>query len=91
MLNNVGDIRAMGFTHVWFPPPSDSSAREGYLPRQLNKLDSSYGSAAEPTNVVSAFKNKGVKSIVDVVVNHRVGATGWSDSCRPRATTTPSG
>jgi len=73
LMNNVGDISAMGFTHVWFPPPSDSAAREGYLPRQLNKLDSSYGSAAELTNVISAFKSKGVKAIADVVVNHRVG------------------
>ncbi|QJE00754.1 alpha-amylase [Massilia forsythiae] len=83
----VGDLSAMGFTHVWFPPPSDSAAREGYLPRQLNKLDSSYGSAAELTNVVNAFKNQGVKSIVDVVVNHRVGTTGWSDFTNPNWTT----
>lgn len=84
---NVGDISTMGFTHVWFPPPSDSAAREGYLPRQLNLLSSSYGSAAELTNVVNAFKNKGVKSIVDVVVNHRVGTTGWSDFTNPNWTT----
>jgi alpha-amylase len=87
LMNNVGDLSAMGFTHVWFPPPSDSAAREGYLPRQLNKLDSSYGSAAELTNVVSAFKSKGVKAIADVVVNHRVGTTGWSDFTNPNWTT----
>ncbi len=87
VMNNVGDLSAMGFTHVWFPPPSDSAAREGYLPRQLNKLDSSYGSAAELTNVVSAFKSRGVKAIADVVVNHRVGTTGWSDFTNPNWTT----
>jgi alpha-amylase len=84
---NVGDLSTMGFTHVWFPPPSDSAAREGYLPRQLNKLDSSYGSAAELTNVISAFKSKGIKAIADVVVNHRVGTTGWSDFTNPNWTT----
>lgn len=84
---NVGDIATMGFTHVWFPPPSDSAAREGYLPRQLNLLTSNYGSAAELTNVVNALKNQGVKSIVDVVVNHRVGTTGWSDFTNPNWTT----
>lgn len=87
VMNNVGDLSAMGFTHVWFPPPSDSAAREGYLPRQLNKLDSSYGSAAELTNVVSAFRSRGVKAIADVVVNHRVGTTGWSDFTNPNWTT----
>jgi alpha-amylase len=87
LMNNVGDISALGITHVWFPPPSDSSAREGYLPRQLNKLDSSYGTSAELTNVVNALKNKGVQSVVDVVVNHRVGTTGWSDFTNPNWTT----
>ena len=87
LLNNVADISTLGVTHVWFPPPSDSAAREGYLPRQLNKLDSSYGSSAELTNVISAFKSKGVKAIADVVVNHRVGTTGWSDFTNPNWTT----
>ena len=87
LMSNVGDLSTMGFTHVWFPPPSDSGAKQGYLPRQLNVLNSSYGSAAELTNVVNAFKSKGVKSIVDVVVNHRVGTTGWSDFTNPNWTT----
>jgi hypothetical protein len=87
LMANVGDLSTMGFTHVWFPPPSDSAAREGYLPRQLNKLDSSYGSSAELTNVISAFKSRGVKAIADVVVNHRVGTTGWSDFTNPNWTT----
>lgn len=87
LMNNVGDLAGMGFTHVWFPPPSDSGAVQGYLPRQLNVLNSSYGSSAELTNVVSAFKSRGVQSIVDVVVNHRVGTTGWSDFTNPNWTT----
>jgi alpha-amylase len=87
LMANVGDLSTMGFTHVWFPPPSDSAAREGYLPRQLNVLNSSYGSSAELTNVISAFKSKGVKAIADVVVNHRVGTTGWSDFTNPNWTT----
>jgi alpha-amylase len=85
--NNVGDLKAMGFTHVWFPPPSDSGAKEGYMPRQLNVLSSSYGSSAELTNVVRAFTNNGVKAVVDIVVNHRVGTTGWSDFTNPNWTT----
>jgi len=87
LLNNVGDLKTMGFTHVWFPPPSDSAASQGYLPRQLNVLSSKYGSSAELTNVVSSFKNNGIKVIVDVVVNHRVGTTGWSDFTNPNWTT----
>jgi len=87
LMANVGDLAGMGFTHVWFPPPSDSGASQGYLPRQLNVLNSSYGSSAELTNVVSAFKSKGIQSIADIVVNHRVGTTGWSDFTNPNWTT----
>ncbi|MGZ3185092.1 MAG: glucan 1,4-alpha-maltotetraohydrolase domain-containing protein [Telluria sp.] len=81
--NNVGDLATLGITHVWFPPPSDSGASQGYLPRQLNVLNSSYGSSAELVNVISAFKSKGIQSIADIVVNHRVGTTGWSDFTNP--------
>ncbi|MDP9108811.1 MAG: alpha-amylase family glycosyl hydrolase, partial [Pseudomonadota bacterium] len=81
--NNAADIKAMGFTHVWFPPPSDAGSKEGYLPRQLNVLNSSYGSANDLTNAVHALTNIGVKAVVDVVVNHRVGTTGWSDFTNP--------
>jgi alpha-amylase len=84
---NVGDLKTMGFTHVWFPPPSDSAAAEGYLPRQLNVLSSRYGSSAELTNVVRAFTNNGIKAVADIVVNHRVGSTGWSDLTNPNWTT----
>ncbi|AWL05875.1 alpha-amylase C-terminal beta-sheet domain-containing protein [Massilia oculi] len=86
LLGNVGDLKTMGFTHVWFPPPSDSAASQGYLPRQLNVLSSSYGSSAELTNVVRAFTNNGIKAVADIVVNHRVGTTNWSDFTNPNWT-----
>lgn len=77
------DIQSLGFTHVWFPPPSDSSAPQGYMPRQLNSLNSSYGSASDLQTAVSAFTSRGVRAVVDVVVNHRVGSTGWYDFTNP--------
>lgn len=86
LLGNVGDLKTMGFTHVWFPPASDSAASQGYLPRQLNVLSSSYGSSAELTNVVSAFTNNGIRAVADIVVNHRVGTTNWSDFTNPNWT-----
>ena len=43
----ASDMKNLGITHVWFPPPSDAASREGYLPRQLNVLNSSYGNGIE--------------------------------------------
>jgi alpha-amylase len=77
------DLAALGITHVWFPPPSDSAAQQGYLPRQLNSLTSAYGSQAELTSVVAALKSRGIQSIADIVVNHRVGTTSWADFTNP--------
>src|SRR5438132_11646378 len=39
---NAAAIKAAGFTWVWFPPPSDSLAPEGYIPRRWNVLDTPY-------------------------------------------------
>src|SRR5262245_40093834 len=45
--DNAPAIRSAGFTWVWFPPPSDSLAPQGYIPRRWNVLDTPYGSEAE--------------------------------------------
>lgn len=79
----MDDLANLGITHVWFPPPSDSAAPQGYLPRQLNILNSKYGSKDDLSNVINAFKDKGIKAVADVVVNHRVGTTDWADFTNP--------
>ena len=79
----AADIAGLGFTHVWLAPPSDSSSVEGYLPRQLNLLNSSYGSETDLRNTLNAFTSRGVKVIADIVINHRVGTTGWYDFTNP--------
>ena len=64
-------IRAAGFIWVWFPPPSDWLAPQGYIPRRWNVLDSAFGSEAELRNAIQALGP--VKAMADVVLNHRVG------------------
>ncbi|HYT88045.1 MAG TPA: hypothetical protein VEL76_04940, partial [Gemmataceae bacterium] len=78
LAENAAAIRAAGFSYVWFPPPSDSLAPQGYIPRRWHVLDSAYGSAAELTAAIAALGP--VKALADVVLNHRVGvATGGAD------------
>ncbi len=77
------DLRDLGVTHVWFPPPSDSGSAEGYLPRRLNVLDSRYGNEAALRGAIAALGARGVASVADVVINHRVGNFGFADFSDP--------
>ncbi|PHV12497.1 alpha-amylase C-terminal beta-sheet domain-containing protein [Chitinimonas sp. BJB300] len=81
--SKAADLKDLGITHVWFPPPSDAGSPEGYLPRQLNKLDSSYGSEGALTSAISVLKAQGIESVADIVINHRIGSTDWGDFTNP--------
>lgn len=83
MKNKAPAIQAAGVTHVWFPPVSDGAADEGYLPRELNNLNSDYGSASQLNQAIDALHQRGIKAVGDIVVNHRVGCTDYADFCNP--------
>jgi alpha-amylase len=78
LCDNAAEIKNAGFTFVWFPPPSDSAAANGYIPRRWYKLDSAYGSESELREAIKAIEP--VPPIADLVLNHRVGvATAGTD------------
>jgi alpha-amylase len=78
-----GDLSAAGINLIWLPPPSDSLSPEGYMPRRLNVLDSAYGTSAQLASAVSALHAAGLRVICDLVLNHRVGTTGYADFTDP--------
>lgn len=67
----VPDLAALGVTHVWLPPPSTSVAPQGYLPGQLYRLDSAYGTADELYSLNRALLKAGLRPMADIVINHR--------------------
>ncbi len=82
LIENAPAVRAAGFTWVWFPPPSDSLAPQGYIPKRWNYLNTPYGSEAELREAIRALEP--VKALADVVLNHRVGLhTGGADFSDP--------
>ncbi len=80
---NASDIKNT-FEYVWFPPPSatPSFSKQGYIPTDLNDLNSYYGSADELKLAISDISP--AKAIADIVVNHRGGSVGWGQFENPR-------
>lgn len=81
--SKAGDLQASQIDMIWMPPPSDAASIEGYLPRELYDLTSSYGDQAKLQGCINALHNAGVKVIADIVINHRVGSTDWADFQNP--------
>lgn len=81
--NSASEIKNGGFTMVWLPPMSKSTGGTGYLPNEWYNLNSAHGSEAQLRSAVNALNNQGIKAIGDVVINHRVGTTGWGDFTNP--------
>lgn len=83
LADSADRIAALGVTLVYLPPPwrDDSSWQkgdkhgggEGYFWHDFD-LDSRYGTKAELTALVSKLRDKGIRSIVDLVPNHRDAA-----------------
>ena len=73
-------IAAIGVTHLWLPPPSQSASPEGYLPGRLFQLDPSwYGGKKDLVALCAALRAAGVTPVCDVVVNHRTADARGAD------------
>lgn len=82
-ISNQSDEIASYFDLLWLPPSGKhggvdwSENAMGYLPMFYFNQNSSFGTQAELISLISTLKNKGVKTIADIVINHRVGQTNW--------------
>lgn len=72
--DKTDEVSKSGFSHVWLPPATDSLAPQGYLPRDLYSLNTSYGSEEELRSLLSLLRGVEVEAVLDVVINHRVGS-----------------
>ena len=75
------------FDLIWVPqsgfipgdPASTPAKSMGYNDVYWLKQDSYFGTETELRNMISTFKSKGTGIIADVVVNHKNGASNWTD------------
>lgn len=81
-VNEIGQ----NFTGIWLPPSANpeggytvGGSNVGYHPRVWNDQNSCWGTADNLKTLITAFHNKGVKVIADIVINHRAGYTDWAN------------
>ena len=81
-LENQADELSQYFTLVWLPQSGDCGGTSmGYddLYWFPGHYTSSFGSEAELRSLISTFKEKGIGTIADVVINHRKNRSNWVD------------
>ena len=81
-LESQADELAQYFSLVWLPQSGNCGGTSmGYddLYWFPGHYDSSFGSEKELRSLISTFKQKGIGTIADVVVNHRKNVTNWVD------------
>ncbi len=78
-LESQADELAAYFDLIWVPQSGNcnqSSNSMGYLPYYFWDQNSSFGTESELRSMIAAFKERGLGTIADVVVNHH-NTEGW--------------
>ena len=82
VLEKQADDLAATFDLVWLPQSgkSQNSPSMGYDPLYwFTDYNSSFGNEVELRSLISTFKQKGIGTIADVVINHRGTLSTWTD------------
>ncbi|MDE6309440.1 MAG: alpha-amylase, partial [Muribaculaceae bacterium] len=79
-LEQKADEYSQYFSLIWVPNSAKSSGGLGYLPVYwFTNHSSAMGTEAQLRSMINTYKSKGVGIIADVVINHRVGVSNWTN------------
>ena len=80
-LTQQADELATTFNLVWLPQSGNCGGKSmGYDDLYwFTNYNSSFGNETELRNLINTFKGKGIKTIADVVINHRRNVSNWVD------------
>ena len=80
-LKSQADELAPYFSLVWIPQSANCGGQSmGYDDLYwFSNYNSSFGTEAELRDLITTYRNKGIGTIADVVVNHRKNVSNWVD------------
>ncbi|MEM6965625.1 MAG: glycoside hydrolase family 13 protein [Bacteroidota bacterium] len=80
MINSLDYIKDLGFTSIWLNPVLENDMEiysyHGYSTTDFYKVDPRFGSNASYQNLAETARSKGIKVIMDMIVNH-CGSFHW--------------
>lgn len=80
VLTKQADELSRYFTLVWIPQSGNCDGQSmGYNPKYYFDQNSTFGTEKELRTLISTFKEKGIGTIADVVINHRQNLSNWVD------------
>lgn len=83
IVNSLDYLDEMGFTAIWLNPLVENDMNDhsyhGYAATDFYKIDPRYGSNEEYVQLSLDAKKKGIKMIMDMIVNHCGSEHWWMD------------
>ena len=80
VLEKQADELSRFFSLVWVPQSGNCGGTSmGYNPLYYFDQNSSFGKEAALRSMIQTFKDKGIGTIADVVINHRQNVSSWVD------------
>ena len=80
ILDNIDYIKELGFTAIWLNPILENDMHtysyHGYAATDFYKVDARYGTNEEYKQLCQVAQSKGVKIIMDMILNHS-GSEHW--------------
>ena len=73
-------IRDLGYTGIWLMPIHPSPSYHGYDVTDYYNVHSDYGTLEDYENLIQSAHDRGIKVIIDLVVNHTSSRHPWFTS-----------
>ena len=70
-------IRDLGYTAIWLMPINECQSYHGYDVKNYYEIYSKYGTIADYENLLKEAHKRGIKVIMDLVVNHTASSNPW--------------